>query len=262
MAEVDLLGGVAGILDFGIIVWSLIFGLFVIGTVAILWWRGILFNSLKTKALNFEKRQGRCVWTDVDQCGTVKLASGIKYKLKKRNTTVNPPPLEFIDRVGGQDYIHLFWPDRDEAYPFVPKIWTADEIIEIANHAWIEHTTKRDGKGVILEEGHPPDPQEEFKDALRMVEDHRRIFFEPVVDESSINLLMAELATLEKMYGNKILQWMKEWGPTIMLLLGIVIFVFGILWIKDGIATMDVTCVVENVQAAATAAAPRYPELP
>lgn len=269
MADVmgDTIGGMAsGVMGgLGLVAYGIIGILVLTAIILFLWKSGRIWNNLKTVALNWEERgnSGDMTLVSQDLCGTQKSEMGIRYKLRQKNLFINPPPLKMISRIGNKDLVNFFWADRDEAYPFMPRRFTKDYIVNEVENAYLLHTTILNEDGSVKEAGRKPQTKEEFIEGLALVEAGSMIFFKPVVDESSANLVMTEIANVNSMYSNKFLSMLKEWAPMIGLVLVVLITIVGFMWIKDGLSSMHITCTaVETVAQQAVNNVPGMPEIP
>jgi hypothetical protein len=217
----------------GVIGWGLLIGAIIIVVILVLWKQGKIWNKQKTIAFNWEERgaNGEMQLIDSDLSGTQKTEEGLKYKLKHRDRFVNPPPLKLINRLAnGKDVVFFYWPDRDEAYAFKPRRFTADYIKGKANEAY--------------KKAHEREPMtlEEFHEGLSLMQAQESIFFRPAIDESSANLVMTELSNINSLYSNKFMSMLKEWAPMIGLVLVVLITIVGFMWIKDGLSSMRIVC--------------------
>jgi len=244
----------------GIIGYGILGGVILLVVILVLWKKGMIWNKQKTIAFNWEERgaNGEMQLIDSDLSGTQKTEEGLKYKLKHRDRFVNPPPLKLINRLAnGKDVVFFYWPDRDEAYAFKPRRFTADYIVEKANEAYKKAHTTEESAGTY------PQDLEQFREGLALMQGQESIFFRPAIDESSANLVMTELSNINSLYSNKFMSMLKEWAPMIGLVLVVLITVVGFMWIKDGLSNMQIVCNVAET-AAQTAAnnIPGMPELP
>jgi len=256
--EIDLIGSLGGMFNFGLIGTVLVVCVVLICIVAFLFLTGRIFNNLKSRGLNFEQRQNAIVFTDIDDCGPIREGGDLKYKFKNRKMTTVPPNLKYINRVGGKDYIFFYWPDRNEAYPFSPRMFTAEAIWESAINAYVEKNSVKDENGVITERKEPT-TLVQFREGLQMVSDAELIYYRPVVDDSVISSIVAELKTNRNLYMNKLLAFIDKWGSTIVVILALLAFMFAVINIADALKNLDVNVVVQTVQGAAEGAAGQLP---
>jgi hypothetical protein len=246
MAGLDLMGAAGGFFDLGGFL-NLLIGVLILFIVAIIAWKAGLVDRLlkkyQTITINFENRQGNLVLTDIDRAQSVSDKDGTVYKLKNRKTTTNAPPLKFIHRTnGGQNVVLMFFPDRDEGYPLDVQMVTAKKLLDEAKEEY------------YIKVGRAPDTVKELESALLLLDAKEKIRFLPVVDESSINLVMTQLQKVDERYTSrfgKIMQYM----PIITTAVLALVMIVGFYLIAGKVDDMDftVTCASSAVNTAAQA---------
>lgn len=199
---------------------------------------GVL-GRYKTKCLCFEKRQGRLVLIGIDRAWSHTVQGDMVYSLKQRKININPPELEYIHTFGGENVVFLYFPNRTEAHPFNMKLRDSREMMELAI-----------GKAKSIDKA--TDTAEELLEAYDLLDDEYKMSFEPVVDESSLNLVTTQLQKNQGRYETTMDKLMRNM-PVIStaILMFVIIIGFYLLVMKLDDIDFVVTCGSTVVQSAA-----------
>lgn len=232
-----LMQGLIGILIFA-----------VIGAVA--YFSGVLdelMGKWKTVVVCFEKRQGRIVFTGIDKAWPHRVEGELTYSLKKRKINIPPPSLDHIHLVNGNNWVFMYFPDRDEGHPFSLEMHNTDNLLKQAMEGV---TTKVETK-------------QELIDVLKTLDDKNLMNFNPVVEDSTVNLVTTQLQKIAMRYESGLEKIMK-YMPVIATVFTIFVIILGCWLVMGKMDEMQftVTCVNSASQAVTTTSVPFVPEMP
>lgn len=210
-----------------------------------------MLGRYQTVTFCYEKRQGVPRLISIDQSGPFKSGGSTVYKLKKKKMEINPPPLEYIHKVGNKNVLFLMFPDRNEAYPFNPEILNYEKLYEELETTYKEKHNKT------------PETKAEVLEALKLLNEKEKIRFLPVIDDSSLNLLISELQKNRDRYQNKLEAFLQKYGAYVALVIIVMITMIGYYMVTGAISNISITANCAGVaQTAGEQAKNMIPELP
>jgi len=188
-----------------------------------------------TVTLCYEKRQGKLMLIDIDQSGPFNQRGETIYKLKKRKIQINPPALNYIQRDStGRNILFLYFPDRNEAYPFIPQMLNYEDLL-----IELEAEYAREHNDTI------PETKAEFLEALELLDKKQTMTFKPVVDDSSLNLLIAELQKNKERYQSKWETLLAKYGAWMAVIICAFITLVGYYMITGALRDLDIGVTVD-----------------
>ena len=207
-----------------------------------------LMGKYKTTVLCFEKRQGRIVFVGSDKAWPHRVEGEMTYTLKQRKINIPPPPIEYIHLVNGINYVFVYFPDRDEGHPFALEMHNTENLIAQAMNG--------------IEQGKKIETKDELINALKTLDDKNLVKWNPVVEDSTVNLVTTQLQKNAMRYQSN-LEKMMKYLPIVATIITLFVIIVGFWLVMGKMDDIDFTVTCMNTAGeVAKQTIPYVPEMP